>query len=274
VFAPFESVSCAINPPVRALQRAIAEHDESIPYTLALKIYTPGRLSELAGLIDDDSLQGAIFIGLHTDDVAFLASADLPFVSVLVGAGLPWYSWVKEAAGSGRLAACELATLERHCPAVLRPESMDTEASGRFASFRAAAIETSGNKPVEIVADHTDEGSGTRAVLECFQNDPTIDGIFAVHDSLAIGAYHALDLLKLRIPDDVAVIGVGDSTAAAYLNPPLSTIGVSYSCVYEEAVKSLFTILSDRWKDPIQEELPIEVALRMSTGHSNSGCAL
>ena len=48
--------------------------------------------------------------------------------------------------------------------------------------------------------------------------------IVCLSDTVALGCYDALKHLRLRIPDDVAVVGFDDGGMAAALRPPLSAI--------------------------------------------------
>ena len=48
--------------------------------------------------------------------------------------------------------------------------------------------------------------------------------ILCLSDSVALGCYDALKHSRLRIPDDVAVVGFDDGGMAAALRPPLSAI--------------------------------------------------
>ncbi len=48
--------------------------------------------------------------------------------------------------------------------------------------------------------------------------------LFAFNDISAIGAMGAFRDAGLRVPDDVSIIGFDDIQAAAFLNPPLTTI--------------------------------------------------
>lgn len=50
------------------------------------------------------------------------------------------------------------------------------------------------------------------------------DAIFAISDRVAIGAIMALKEKKLRIPEDVAVVGFGNEATSAILDPPLTTV--------------------------------------------------
>ena len=53
---------------------------------------------------------------------------------------------------------------------------------------------------------------------------PPPDAVFAFNDTLALGAMRALLRRGLRIPDDVAVVGIDDVAEAAFTTPPLSSV--------------------------------------------------
>jgi DNA-binding LacI/PurR family transcriptional regulator len=48
--------------------------------------------------------------------------------------------------------------------------------------------------------------------------------VFAFNDTLALGAMRALLRRGLRIPDDVAVVGIDDVAEAEFTTPPLSSV--------------------------------------------------
>jgi LacI family transcriptional regulator len=69
-------------------------------------------------------------------------------------------------------------------------------------------------------------------------NPPT--AIFCCTDRMAMGAYDALKKLRLRIPEDVSVIGFDNQDViAAFLNPPLSTMALPHYEMGQWAVRSL-----------------------------------
>ncbi len=56
---------------------------------------------------------------------------------------------------------------------------------------------------------------------------PKIDAVFAANDPSAIGAMKAIWEAGLRVPDDIAVVGVGDIALGDLLRVPLTTVGWS-----------------------------------------------
>ena len=66
--------------------------------------------------------------------------------------------------------------------------------------------------------------SGYRAMQQLIAGGSPFSAIFAQNDQMAIAAMRALREAGRRVPDDVAVVGYDDIPAAAYCDPPLTTI--------------------------------------------------
>jgi LacI family transcriptional regulator len=76
---------------------------------------------------------------------------------------------------------------------------------------------------VEIDVESMDASSGVAAVEKIFaRSSPT--AIFCANDLLAIGVMRGLRMRKLRVPEDVAVIGYDDVELAAMTDPALTTV--------------------------------------------------
>jgi LacI family transcriptional regulator len=68
------------------------------------------------------------------------------------------------------------------------------------------------------------ETSGYEAMKQILANPKLPRAIFAGSDLLALGAIRALKENKLRVPEDVAVIGCDDIEASRYTSPSLTTV--------------------------------------------------
>ncbi|WP_243751086.1 LacI family DNA-binding transcriptional regulator [Paraburkholderia sp. BL10I2N1] len=69
--------------------------------------------------------------------------------------------------------------------------------------------------------------------------------IFAVSDTLAIGAINGLRSIGKRTPDDVAVVGFDDISVAAQIDPPLTTVAQPMRELGETAARLLLKRLAD-----------------------------
>ena len=71
------------------------------------------------------------------------------------------------------------------------------------------------------------ESDGHRAMKRLLAVKPRIDAVFAANDPSAIGAMKAIWEAGLRVPQDIAVVGVGDIALGDLLRVPLTTVGWS-----------------------------------------------
>ncbi|MGY5776438.1 LacI family DNA-binding transcriptional regulator [Rhizobium sp. LEGMi135b] len=65
---------------------------------------------------------------------------------------------------------------------------------------------------------------GEELTHELLDSNPQIDGIICNSDVVAFGVLKALHERGRKVPDDIGVIGFGDSEAANYVTPSLSTV--------------------------------------------------
>jgi LacI family transcriptional regulator len=87
-------------------------------------------------------------------------------------------------------------------------------------------------------------------------NPPT--AIFCFNDRMAMGAYDALRLRGLRIPDDISVVGFDDEDMAAYMLPPLTTVILPHE---EMARWAVGTLLDEHLPAVSPRKLKIECPL-------------
>jgi DNA-binding LacI/PurR family transcriptional regulator len=74
---------------------------------------------------------------------------------------------------------------------------------------------------------------------------PEMDGLFAGNDAMALGALHVAHQQGIRVPQDVAVVGFDNFTAAAgYLWPPLTTVQQDQTELGITAVHELIRLIN------------------------------
>jgi DNA-binding LacI/PurR family transcriptional regulator len=112
--------------------------------------------------------------------------------------------------------------------------------------------------------DFTESGGyqGMRKLLE-LKSRPT--AVFAANDLMALGAMVAIREAKLRIPEDIALIGIDDIPAAKLVNPPLTTSSQAQENVGRRAAEMLFERIAGAAPDkPRLVEMPFELIIRES----------
>lgn len=93
----------------------------------------------------------------------------------------------------------------------------------------------------------------------------TLDAIVTANDLLAIGAVHAAVEMGLRIPQDLAVIGMDDISFASTFNPPLSSISLGSGQRGRLAAQLLLARLADPSRPPQHPTVDPTLVHRQST---------
>jgi len=142
----------------------------------------------------------------------------------------------------------------------------------RTAGYRRALNEAGVEaRPEWIVAGRTtmaDGDAATRALLERPGDKPT--AIFAFNDQMAIGALHALRRSRLRVPEDMAVVGFDGIGLGAFTTPELTTVEQPGPEVGRRAVELVLDSLDGAVSSPAQETLPVRLVVRESCGAAAS----
>jgi len=94
---------------------------------------------------------------------------------------------------------------------------------------------------------------------------PLPDGILAANDQMAIGLLRAAKDLGLRVPQDLAVAGIGDIPTAVYVDPPLTTVTLPLKQMGRLAAKSLLTMVKGGRLSARRAVLDVSLMVRASS---------
>lgn len=266
------------NPFLPELLRGIG--DACDPRGISLVIVPPvGGSIERA--VEGALVDGLILLGLEPNHVELrrVRRSGVPVVALDVD------SWGGEAiviaiddAMGGREAARHLYALgHREIAVVLIAEHPDSNVDERAgisarrlggieAGFRDAASASGGTAAeLRIVASAASEEGG-RAAFEELQRDGLPTAIIAITDITAIGIMLAARESQVTVPDDVSVIGYDNVPAAAWTDPPLTTIHQPIREKGRLAAERLMDVLADRDGHlPSSLLLPTRLVVRAST---------
>jgi len=90
---------------------------------------------------------------------------------------------------------------------------------------------------------HATIREGAHAMRALLAQHPQPDGLFAFNDLIAVGALLACRQAHLRVPEDIAIVGVDDTDIAAVTEPPLTTIRLYQRQTGERAAEMLFGLM-------------------------------
>lgn len=251
---------------IAALQRAVAAGSDH-SFSLLIEMFPAGHLREMPGLLTGDHFNAALIMNTTAADDAFLTRVHLPYPSVLVNRAIPGYASVVEAVTTGARPAEILFRSKRRRLAVLHGSPLTQSTRARVDTFMQRSAQLTGSAPAEIVAENLSETAGYEALQAFLERGGKCDGLYAVSDALALGAYRAIKERGLTIPADMAVMGVGDYDIAPFFDPPLSCVGVSHRELAEQASALLLQQLARGAEPGRTVAVPLVEALRASSGH-------
>lgn len=115
------------------------------------------------------------------------------------------------------------------------------------------------------------ESDGYRAMKRLLTVRPRIEAVFAANDPAAIGAMKAIWEAGLRVPDDIAIVGVGDIALSDMLRVPLTTVSWSRKDQGLNAAELLLNGLEGDEADPPRRVIiPPRLIVRESCGAASS----
>ncbi len=134
--------------------------------------------------------------------------------------------------------------------------------NGYKESLENAGIPFVPNRIVEIRDYYQEEGRD--ALTSLLAADPTIDGIFcSAGDLVALGIITETRARKIRVPEDIAVVGFDDTFVAPLITPPLTTIRQPLRIMGRTALELTLDSLA---KKPVESRLfTPELIIREST---------
>ena len=126
---------------------------------------------------------------------------------------------------------------------------------GRLEGYRDVVGEAFDESMVEE-GDYAQD-SGERAMTKLLDRHPDLDAVFVASDVMALGALNALRGAGRRVPEDVAIGGFDDSSAALAARPALTTIRQPFQRISGEMVRLLLAAISG--EEPSAVILPTEL---------------
>ena len=173
-------------------------------------------------------IDGAVFLGLRTDDPRWDELGRLPFPFVTIDVPVE----AKRAVCVGcdhiegaRLVARHLTSLGHRHIAMINGHRWAPVSWERLSGFTAGLQQSGLDLETSLVleGDFT-EASGYRCALELLRRNPRPTAIFAASDLMALGVLRAARELGIAVPDELSVAGYDDIADSARSVPPLTTV--------------------------------------------------
>lgn len=144
----------------------------------------------------------------------------------------------------------------------------NVDAAERLRGFRAAtkAAGLQREECPEIDGNFT-EAAGYRAGEQLLRLSPRPTAVFAANDAMALGVMGALRERKLRVPEDISVVGFDDIPVARYVHPTLTSVHVPIAEMGDRAATMMITTLAGNGRvEASLERIPTRLVVRASAG--------
>lgn len=96
------------------------------------------------------------------------------------------------------------------------------------------------------ISDNRFEEGGYEAMEKLISSGNIPRALICAYDNLAIGAMRCVFDKGLRVPDDVAILGIDNIRESKYSNPPLSSISTHAKDICEAASNAVIGMLSNK----------------------------
>jgi DNA-binding LacI/PurR family transcriptional regulator len=124
-------------------------------------------------------------------------------------------------------------------------------------------------QPMHIEGNWSTPG-GYQATRRLLEQGHRFTAVIAANDHMALGAYRALHMAGLSVPNDVSVVGFDDILEAAYLTPPLTTIQHNYVQLGATGLEYLLELMDDPDTGVEQRIIRPKLVIRESTASSKT----
>lgn len=185
---------------------------------------------------------------------------------------------VDEYGGARATVAALLVQGHRHLLHFYDESSSDYHGQQRLAGYRQAYLEL-GLNPSDCLhhvwfrRPYDGKASMTAPLLELLREHPEISAIVARNDSEAMAIAEVLEAERMRVPEDMSLVGFDDLPAAAQGagGKGLTTVRVPLEQVGREAVSMLLERITGRTQVDKFVSLPVSLVVRGSTSSFRAG---
>lgn len=267
---PMEGEHLILNPYFPTLLGALSAEATQHGYSFVL---LPARRSAefpLEPLLDTQRLDAAILVdpSSSNDVLPLLRRYGVPVVTVGRYLGRTKTHWVDN--DHGTAIANVLAHLDDR--GYRRPALLSL-GSGRFSYIKdieeeyRRRLQMTRTSPIICRAADLTERSGYDAAVTLLTRRDRPDAIIAAVDRQAIGVLGAADELGIAVPEELGVVGEGDTVLAHNAHPPLTSVDPKPADLGRAAFSLLQRVLERTPPGPdlLTETVPVELIAREST---------
>jgi DNA-binding LacI/PurR family transcriptional regulator len=224
--------------------------------TVTIDAHSEDSVLEGVNQLTELGVDGIVMVTPRTDEVtgARKALGDIPIVTVDSMYRVDELSVSIDNFQGGQVATDYLIGLGHHSILHVSGPPSWFESTARASGY-AAAMRTAGFVPRIIEGDWSAESGyeiGVTLDLEVYETT----AILAANDDLCVGLHHAFWDRKIRVPEDISLMGFDDIPLAPYLNPPLTTMRQDFAELGRRAIELLADTIEGERARPHEALVP------------------
>lgn len=250
---------------MQGVSSACNAHGHTVMLWLAEPEYERRQIRQI---VHSGSIDGVLVASVLLDDSLVQAVCDSERPFVLVGrhpTNLDVNYVDTDNHGGAREAVRHLLRLGRTRIATVTGPQNKIAGMDRLTGYIAALREHGLKFDSALIADGGfNEIGGYLAMQQLLSQQP--DAVFVASDLMALGALRAIREARLRVPEDMALVGFDDTPLAARTEPPLTVIRQPARQLGRLAAETLIEVIQDPDSSPQHLILPTELVIRASCG--------
>lgn len=217
----------------------------------------------LTHTVDGVILIATLFTPEHKDVLEHLR---VPLV--ILGQQFPGFCSVyHDDFGAAQAATAHLLQKGCRAPGYLGVTMLDAAAgqqrrAGYEAALKAAGL---GVHPQRMLVARFHAESGYEQAKKLLERQPMLDGLFCATDAIALGAMQYCREQGIRIPQELKIASIGDSSSGRTAFVPLTSVHLHYHTAGQDAARILMERLEDAHAAPRSQMLGFELKCREST---------
>ncbi len=235
-------------------------------YRVLVEPLAPGE-GTYADLLRSQRVDGLVVSGPRTDDDELTELVREGFPVVLQGSrpDLDAPSVDVDNAAGARCAVDHLIEAgHRVIACVTNGPLAYTAATERVAGYRSALAQAGIAPDAALIVEGSFDAASGNAAMAALLDRIVPTAVFVASDVVAFGVLRALRGAKLRVPEDISVVGFDDIALAEHFDPPLTTVRLPAHALGAAAGRALMDRVAGR---PVEHRtlLPTQLIVRDST---------
>ena len=102
-------------------------------------------------------------------------------------------------------------------------------------------------------------------IYQYLKNNPQVDAIFAMSDTLALIALGCLQKLGRKVPEEVQLVGFDDAPFTKWTNPAITTVSQSVKYMGSETVNTLIKLINNEELPKVHRLIDVKLKERETT---------